>query len=155
MNRSHLNLTSIVILLTACATTLTEPERFNVELISFQASELTAGADILYEMPGYRLKFRRDAITNFPNNSDLTSYNFVLIDYDSEEHLFQSSWVTTLKQSGDSSAVYEARFYSDSFNRSDVPNSLCARILIGNGKKGTKVKRPVLISNKIQFEFPE
>ena len=146
----------------ACATAPSEPDIFSAELISFEATTVPLplpDMGPIYE-PGYLLKFRRGPLTNYPNKLDRTSYNVALMDCDNEAYIFQSSWFYLIDQSDSESAIYEAPFYKFDFDRLDFPTLLCARVLVGKRKIETKgvgfekVKRPVLISNKIQLRIP-
>lgn len=154
--------TFLPLILAACASTSSEPATFNVELISFEAASVPLPlADMgAIDEPGYVLKFRREALINLPNNPDRFSYNIALIDCDSETNIFQSAWLYLSDETDAIPAIYEAPFYKRDLDRLKLQNPLCARVLIGKRKIETKgvgfetVKRPVLVSNKMQLQLP-
>jgi len=155
MFRLHHTLLILPLILAACATTPAEPATFNVELISFEADKVVepvSGMPIL--VPGYWLKLRRGALIDLPKNPDRTSYNVALMDCDREEYIYQSTWVCTGDQLDPGSTIVNAPFYKYRLASLELPKTFCGQVLIGNGKAFTKVKHPILISNKVQLELP-
>ena len=106
--------------LSACATS-PEPEIFDIELISFETSEVPVQHDIVWFEPGYLLKFRSSGFIVNPKN---IIENVVLMRCSDEEIIFQSGWVSAGTPSDNGSILYTAQFYKQTLDHLDLPLSL-------------------------------
>ena len=152
----------LVLSFAACTTIPSESESFDVELISIQATYVPQAIDGMgpIDVPGYEIKFRRDALGPGKKIPDRTSYNFALASCGEREFFKKNWWIYEVDQFDDGSAIYVVLFYKENLDSSDVPRPLCARVLVGKRKSKNKgvgfetVKRPIWFSNEIRLELP-